>query len=243
MIELIIIVVAAFLLFGLTLWKRRLPSPLREIPAFTQLKRALGSSVEDGKRLHLSLGRGSLLDSSGASALAGLALLRNVSERASVGDRPTVASAGDAALGLLSQDALQAGHRAAAAEKSYRQTQGRVAGLSPFSYAAGAMQIPQNENVSTTILAGHLGAEAALLADSAERWGVELIGASDNLEGQAVLFAETRQALIGEELFAANAYLNDAPAHAASLTVQDIFRWLIIFALAGGSAAKLIGIF
>ncbi|MCZ2128122.1 MAG: hypothetical protein LC099_10165 [Anaerolineales bacterium] len=243
MIALTIILVAAFLLLGLTLWKKRSPSPLREIPAFDEMTRSLDLSVEDGKRLHLSLGRGDLLNSSGASALAGLALLRSVAERASVGDKPPVASSGDAALGLLSQDTLRAGYQAASADDAHSQNQGRVTGLSPFSYAAGAMSIPQSEDVSTTMIFGHLGAEAALLADSVERSGANLIGASDHLEGQAVLFAETRNALVGEELFAANAYLNADPSHDASLTLQDIFRWLIILALLGGSAAKFLGMF
>ena len=58
-----------------------------------------------------------------------------------------------------------------------------------------------------------------------------------------MLYASSPDALIGEELFAAGAYLDLDPAHAASLTVQDIFRWLIILALLGGAAAKFVGVF
>ncbi|MBI2331578.1 MAG: hypothetical protein HYU84_05345 [Chloroflexi bacterium] len=242
MIALAILVVAAFLLFVITLWKRRSPAHLREIPAFTKLTHAVGLSIEDGKRLHVSLGHGSLLDARGGSALAGLALLRSVAERTSVSDMPSVASAGDAALGLLTQDTLQAGYQAAGVEDAYVHTMGRVTGLTPFSYAAGAMQIPQNENVSTNIIIGHVSSEAGLMTDAAERNNIKLIGASDNLAGQSVLFVNTEDPLIGEELFAAGAYLNSDPTHAASLTVQDIFRWLIILALLGGAAAKFVGV-
>ncbi|HND48019.1 MAG TPA: hypothetical protein PLL95_05620 [Anaerolineales bacterium] len=241
MTALAILGVAAFLLLSLTLWKRRSPSYLREIPAFTKLAHSLGLSIEDGKRLHISLGHGSLLDARGGSAFAGLALLRNIAERTSVSDMPAVASAGDPTLGLLSQDTLQAGYQAAGVEDAYVHTTGRVTGLSPFSYAAGAMQIPQNENVSTNIVIGHLGAEAGLITDAAERNNIKLIGSSDNLVGQSILFANTQDPLIGEELFAAGAYLNEDPAHAASLTVQDIFRWLIILILLGGAALKFLG--
>ena len=241
MTALAILGVAAFLLLSLTLWKRRSPSYLREIPAFTKLAHSLGLSIEDGKRLHISLGHGGLLDAHGGSAFAGLALLRNIAERTSVSDMPAVASAGDPTLGLLSQDTLQAGYQAAGVEDAYFHTTGRVTGLSPFSYAAGAMQIPQNENVSTNIVIGHLGAEAGLITDAAERNNIKLIGSSDNLVGQSILFANTQDPLIGEELFAAGAYLNEDPAHAASLTVQDIFRWLIILILLGGAALKFLG--
>jgi len=240
-IELIIIVVSAFLLFVIALWKRRSPARLREIPALTQLYRTLGLSMEEGTRLHISLGYGGLLDAHGGSALAGLAALRHIAERTSVSDMPSVASAGDAALGLLAQDTLQAGYQAAGAEDLYVPTAGRVTGFSPFGYAAGAMNISQNENVSTNIMIGHFGPEAALLTEASDRENVPVIGASDELVGQAVLFAATQDALIGEELFATGAYLGAGATHLASLTVQDILRWLVILVLLGGATAKFLG--
>jgi len=241
-IELIILVVSTILFFIITLWRRKSPAKLREIPAFARLQRMLGLSVEDGTRLHVSLGYGSLLDMRGGSALAGLAMLRHIAERTSVSDKPPVASAGDPVLGLLAQDTLQASYRAAGVEELYSHTTGRVAGLSPFGYAAGAMHIPQNENVSVNIMIGHFGPEVALLADASERENVTIVGASDNLAGQAVLFANTQDALIGEELFSAGAYLGAGASHLASLTVQDILRWLIILTLLGGAVAKFLRI-
>jgi hypothetical protein len=71
---------------------------------------------------------------------------------------------------------------------------------------------------------------------------VGAIGASDDVVGQAVLFAGTQESLIGEELFAAGAYLGSGASHTASLTVQDILRWLVIIALLGGAFAKFAGI-
>lgn len=242
MIALIILAFAAFLLLAVTLWKRKSPAKLRDIPAFTRLYRSLGLSIEDGTRLHISLGHSSLLDARGGSAFAGLAMLRIIAERTSVSDMPAVASAGDPPLGLLTQDTLQAGYQAAGVEELYVPTTGRVTGLSPFSYAAGAMYIAQNENVSTNIIIGHFGPEAALLTEASDRENVTVIGASDNLNGQAILFASAQDTLIGEELFAAGAYLGAGASHAASLTVQDILRWLTIIVLLGGAAAKFLGV-
>ena len=242
-LELAILAVSAILLLTITLWKRKSPAKLRDIPALTRLFRTLGLSVEDGTRLHISLGRGSFLDSRGGSGLAGLAVLRYIAERTSVSDEPAVASAGDPALGLLAQDTLQAGYQAAGVEELYVPTTGRVTGLTPFGYAAGAMNISQNENVSTNIMLGHFGPEAALLAEASDRENITVIGASDDLAGQAVLFANTQDALIGEELFAAGAYMGAGASHTASLTVQDILRWAIIVALLGGAFAKFAGIF
>lgn len=242
MISLIILISSAALLLVITIWKRKSPAKLREIPAFTQLCRTLGLSVEDGTRLHVSLGHGSLLDARGGSALAGLAMLRIIAERTSASDKPVVASAGDPALGLLTQDTLQAGYQAAGVDELYVPTMGRITGLSPFGYAAGAMHISHNEEVSANIMVGNFSSEVALLAEASDRENVTMIGASDNLTGQAVLFANTQDALIGEELFAAGAYLNAGTSHTASLAVQDILRWLVIAALLGGAFAKFVGI-
>src|SRR5262245_22485351 len=165
MIGLGLLLLATVLLLGLTLWRRRSPATLRVIEAYERLNKSVGIAVENGTRLHISLGRGNLFTARGGSALAGLAMLRRLTERTSVSDRPPIVTSGDASLTILSQDTLQSGYRAAAAEEQYRFSTGRLTGLSPFSYAAGAMPIIRDENVSTNIFIGDFGNEAALLTE------------------------------------------------------------------------------
>jgi hypothetical protein len=243
LIELGILGASALLLFVITLWKRRSPGIVRELPALMRLYRAIGLSVEDGTRLQVSLGHGSLLKARGGSALAGLAALRLIAERTSVSDQPAVASTGDPILGLLTQDTLQAGYQAAGVDELYVPTSGRITGFGPFGYVAGAMPITSNENISANILLGHFGAEVGLLAESSERESVTLIGASDDTAAQSVLFVTSQEPLIGEELFAAGAYIGAGSSHMASLTVQDILRWSIVIALLAGAFLKLAGIY
>jgi hypothetical protein len=241
MIGLGILIVAAILLFLLTLWRRRSPATFRPIDAYDRLNREVGLAVENGTRLHISLGRGNLFTSRGGSALAGLAMLRRIAERTSVSDRPPIVTSGDAALTILSQDTSQAGYRAAGAEEQFRVTAGRMTGLSPFSYAAGTIPVTRDENVSANILMGDLGAESALAAEAADRQDASLIAASDNLSAQSIFYASAQDPLIGEELFAAGAYVGAGPSHDASLQVQDVLRWLLILAMLGGGLLKLLG--
>ncbi len=242
-IGLVLVVVAASLLLGLTLIRRKSAPVFREIPAFTRLKRAVGISVEDGTRLHVSLGRGGLQIPHGAPALAGLAMLRHLAEQTSASDKPPVVTSGAGDLAILSRDTLQAGYKAAGAEGFYNPATGRLTGLTPFSYAAGAIPSIRDENVSANILIGHFGPEVALLTDTAERTNSITVAAADDPAAQAVLFASVDDPLIGEELFAAGAYSNAGAAHQAGLQVQDILRAIIILVLLGGSALKLAGIF
>ena len=236
-----VFLVVAVLFVGLTFWRRRSPASLRVIDAYERLNRSVGLAVENGTRLHISLGRGNFLTSRGGSALAGLAMLRRLAERTSVSDRPPIVTSGDASLAILSQDTLQSGYRAAGAEDQYRFTTGRLTGLTPFSYGAGALSTIHDENVSANIVIGDLGAEAALLAEAADRENTSLIAASDDLSAQSMFFASSQEPLIGEELFAAGAYVGAGAPHEASLHVQDILRWLIILAILLGSLLKLVG--
>jgi hypothetical protein len=117
-----------------------------------------------------------------------------------------------------------------------------LTGLTPFSYAAGTIPVARDENVSANVFLGDYGAEAALMADAAERENSTLIAASDSLSAQSIFYATTQDPLIGEELFAAGAYVGAGAVHEASLTVQDILRWLIILAILIGSGLKFMGV-
>ena len=242
MTALIIFLVAAVLLLAFTFFRRKSPAVFRDIEAYERLKHAVGQAVEDGTRLHVSIGRGNLFTSRGGSALAGLAMLRRLSERTSLSDHPPIVSSGDASLAILSQDTLQSGYRAAGAEDQYRFTTGRLTGLTPFAFAAGTMPIISDENVSTNVVIGNLGAESALLAEAVDRENSDLITASDDLPAQSVLYASSHDPLIGEELFAAGAYLGAGASHDASLQVQDVLRWLVILAIIGGALLKIVGV-
>ena len=219
--------------------RRKSPAAFREIPAFAKLRQAVGRVVEDGTRLHVSLGRGALTTPQSASAMAGLTLLRRLAELTSAGDQPPVVTSGDAALAILSQDTLKTASQAAA-QGVYDPTAGRLTGLTPFSYAAGAIPAIRDENISANVFMGNFGVEAALLVDAAERENTFTLAASDNLAAQAVLYASAQEPLIGEELYAAGAYMDAGPVHLASLRVQDILRWLIIVVILIGALVQLL---
>jgi hypothetical protein len=242
MMGLILVLIAAVLLLGLTFIRRKSMPTFREIPPFARLKRSIGISVESGTRLHVSLGRGGLQTPQAAPGLAGLTMLRQLAEQTSASDKPPVVSSGVADLAILSQDTLQAGYKAAGAEELYDPATGRLTGLTPFSFAAGAIPVIKDEDVSANIFIGHFGPEIALLTDAAERTASPSIAAAVDPSAQALIYASADEPLIGEELFAAGAYNNAGSAHQASLQMEDILRWVVILVLLVGSALALVGI-
>ena len=236
-----IVFIAACIILAVAYVRRKSPPTFREISSFARLRRGVGRAVEDGRRLHVALGHGNLTTPQSGADFAGLSMLSRLAELTSASDQPPIATSGDAALSLLSQDTLQAAGQIAS-RGVYEATNSRLTGLSPFSYAAGALPVIRDENVSTNVLIGHFGLEAALLTDAADRENAFALAASDNLAAQAVMYASSQDTLIGEEVFAAGAYVDAGPFHAASLTAQDILRWIIIGLMVFGALLKLVGL-
>lgn len=240
-----LVFVILFTILMILFWvreRKRPPQNLRAIQAFARLKRGIGLAVEAGQRLHLSLGHGGITGQPSASAFVGLSLLQRAARASSNSDRPPVATSGEAAQALLSQDTLRSVYRANSVESQFDPHSAQLSGLTPFSYAAGTLPVVYDQQVSVNILTGSFGSEVALIADAAERTGSVSLGGSENLSAQAVLYAAVQEPLIGEELFAAGAYVQAGPMHAASLKSQDLLRWLLIGALLAGAALKLVGL-
>jgi len=240
---LVLVVAGVILLVVLSLpRKTRRGRDLRDIPGFRRLRRAIGLSVEEGSRLHVSLGKSSPANANGAASLAALAALERVARMNSLGDRPPIATSGDGVLAILSQDTLKASYRLANAAELYDPDRGRLGGATPISYIAGALPLTSTEHVATHLLVGSFGPEVALITEAAERRGALSLAVTDSLPAQAALYATAGESLIGEELFAVSAYLRAGAAHTASLRVQDIFRLVVIGAMILGALLKLLRI-
>ncbi len=241
-IALILVLISAGLIFLFSLPRFRNYRVFRSFSAFEGLRRAIGLAVENGSRIHVSLGKGSLTQNTGASGLSGLVTLGRIAQISSISDRPPIATSGDGTLAILSQDTLKAAYRATNNLELYDPDRGLLAGPTPLSYVAGTLPIAAAENISTHILTGNFGPEIALLVEGAEKNSAFTLGASNSLSAQAALYASAQEPLIGEELFAIPAYLNAGPAHSASLMVQDVLRWGVIAVLVIGSILKFLGI-
>ncbi|HUF39036.1 MAG TPA: DUF6754 domain-containing protein [Anaerolineales bacterium] len=237
------LVVFVILIAGFTVYERTRKGGrnLREIPAVARLIHAIGLAVEDGTRLHVALGASDMTGEGAAPALAGLAILDRVARTASISDAPPVVTSGDGALSVLSQGVLAGAYRETGAGKLHDPSLARLVGTTPFSFAAGAMPVIHDEQVSATLMTGHFGPELALITEAADRTNGFTLAGTDSLAGQAVLYAAAQEPLIGEELFAAGAYLRAGLVHTASLRAQDVFRWLIIAGILAGGAVKLFG--
>ncbi len=219
------------IIFSSKKFRMKFPPLFRKLTAAVKLRRAIGLAVEDGTRIHVSLGSGSLVDPSNPSALVGLSTLNRIGQMASTSDLPPMCTSGSGDLQILSQDVLRGNAIETYTLGQFDPTLARMTGVTPFSYAIGAVESIQDSGTSANVFMGDFGAEVGLLCDGAEKQNSYNIAGSNSIIAQSIFFALADDALIGEELYALPAYLGAQATHQASLRVQDIFRFVIILIL------------
>jgi hypothetical protein len=230
---LVVVLAAGWLMFVFSVLARRkrFQIPLRSIQVFHRLQRSIGLAVEDGRRIHVSLGNSRLTSDTNASAWLGLSTLERLAQMSMASDLPPLATSGAGALSLLTQDTLRAICRRGNALGQFSPSSGRLAGVTPFSYMAGTLPMIRDERISTHVMVGNYGSEVALLCEAAEQENAFVLAASDDLAAQAVIYGIVQESLIGEELFAIPAYLQAGTMHCASVRTQDFLRWIVIVVL------------
>ncbi|MFN2131383.1 MAG: DUF6754 domain-containing protein [Anaerolineae bacterium] len=243
LVALVIVLGIACLLWWFT-WKARDTSrgarslvqrfPFRRIRAFEALSKLLDVSIERGKIAHVSLGDTGIGGSRTATILSGLTILRYIAERgAAVGSAPTVTVA-DPTLLFVAQDVVHDAHKRVGRAAGYHPTDVQLIAPNSTAYAIGAVEVIRDESVATNVMTGPFGDEYLLLAEPGAQRGIAQVAGSDSLNAQPYMSATADPLLIGEELFAAGAYLTDRPEHKASLWIQDILRLLIVAAIVIG---------
>jgi hypothetical protein len=162
------------------------------------------------------------------ASLAALSVLESLTTDAKSSDKPLRVTTGDGSLYVagvdISRKAMSKG--GAAGGDAEAEPQFIASDADPMAYAAGVSDIVRRENLGSNLIIGRIGAELAIIAEAAERGELEQIIGSDDLSALAVSIPITDDIILGEELYAAAAYLHGEPAHIASLQLQDILRIL-----------------
>lgn len=206
---------------------------LRPLLGFTALKTQSGRAVETGRSAHFSLGRGSLVTSASPVSIAALTALDYLTEDSCASDVPPLITSGDGTLHLAAQDSLRGAFRKARRSEEYKPALARFLASSEFAsaYAAGATDVIDNEHLGSNLLIGRYGSEVAIIAEAGARNELQQVIGTDDPTALALAMATTDKVLIGEELYAAGAYLKGEPAQFATLLLQDILRIIAILGI------------
>lgn len=212
---------------------RRRQRGLRAIPAYEHLPLLIGAAIEADRPMHLSFGGAGIGGENTVLSLVSAELFYQIAQRAATGETAPLFTMSDPTAIPLAQDTLRRAYFSRNRIERYDggSIQWYPSGPQSLAFAAALTAVQHNDRVISNVLAGSFGAEMALVLDAATRRDVTSIATSDRLDGQAVAFAMSDYPLIGEEVFAAGAYLQGSGSQLGGVAATDVLRWLLILFL------------
>lgn len=245
---LVVILIIVFLILFFATWagiERGRQLNLRFLPPFKRVRTIVQDSVETGKRVHFSPGTGGLNGQKGtAEALSGVTTLGAVAQIAARSKSYITITTNDALVNLTAKDTTFAEYNQAGRIDDYNPSNVQLLTQHDnLAYIGGVSAFLANGNVGGSIMIGRFGAEYMLAGDVASKNNIAQVAGSTQLEAipLMLLSAGHENTLIGEEVYAAPAYLGREPAQMASLQAQDIIRVLLIIAMIAGIIAATLG--
>ncbi|MBI5877526.1 MAG: hypothetical protein HZB53_07745 [Chloroflexi bacterium] len=240
--------VPAFAALWVVLWAwvgRGLSPELRKISAYETIRRTVAEAAEDGRPVHLALGTAGIADAQAMETVSALNVLDFMSRQSSAALNMPVVTTGHASTLLVAQEIMsrpfvERDHLAQFDPLSARFIGGGD-GDPGAAYAAGVCELLDRRGVAANFMLGRFGDEYLLASESATRSGIPQVAGSGNPVALPLMALATRDVLLGEDLFAAGAYLSRGAAAIASLATQDIARWLIIAGIIALAAARTLG--
>ncbi|MDB5081764.1 MAG: hypothetical protein JWP00_3688 [Chloroflexi bacterium] len=245
-----LIVLIAFLIFFFGAWSRIEQQGhrpvLRALRPLVRLKSLIGQSAETGKGLYYSPGSGGLNDQPGAAeTLSSLTTLSAVSRGAARSGASLQVSANDTLSYLAAQDVVQAEYAGAGRLDDFDPHNVRfVTQQDRLAYIAGVESSLDEEAISGSVMLGRFDSEYLLAGERANQLDIPQVAGSSRVEAMPLMLASAgpESTLLGEEIYAAPAYLSRRPALLASVGAQDALRMLIILAIILGVIAASTGL-
>lgn len=198
-----------------------LPIPeIRKIPGLEAIDEALGRATEMGKPVHYSPG----MSGFGSEMYAGLAVLSYVAKMAAQYDTRLIVTTRRPYIHPVASDIVKQAYLEAGRPDAFNPEDIRYVSEWQFSYTAAVMGIFQREKPAANLMIGYWMAEALVLAEAGAQAGCIQIGANTNIFQIHFFIVTCDYTLIGEELFAASAYLSKDPMLTGTVVAQDMLK-------------------
>jgi len=206
---------------------------LRKIAGLDAIDDALGRATEMGRPVLFVNGLGSM-DS--LSNIASVNILGRVARRVAEYDTALVATTPDPVVLSVSQEVVREAFTEVGRPDRYNPDCVRMAATGQFPYVMAVGGIMLRERPATHLFMGAYGAESLILAETGASTGAIQIAGTDSYPQLPFFVTACDYTLMGEELYAASAYLSREPRLLGSLRGQDFGKAIIGAGLLSGSA-------
>jgi hypothetical protein len=212
---------------------------IRRIAGLEAVDEAIGRATEMGRPILYLTG---LHGVSSISTLAGLNILSRVARRAAEYDTPLIIPGYDPFVMVVEREIVKGAHMDAGRPDTYREDNIYFVSESQFAYVAAVNGIMLRERPAAIFYMGYFYAESLILAETGGSTGAIQIAGTDAEHQLPFFIAACDYTLIGEELYAASAYLSREPLLLGSLKGQDWSKLALMAALVIGIVLESFGI-
>ncbi len=198
---------------------------IRRIPGLNAIDEAVGRATEMGKPILMVPG---LSDPVNAIAVQAINICSYVTKTAAKFSNPIIMCAYSASMYTLAQEVIRDVYQQEGVPERFDPDSVRYISDRQFAFAAGVSGIIHREQTAATFFLGEFYAESLIFAETANSIGAIQVASSTEATQTPFFIAACDYVLIGDEFYAASAYLTREPVLVGSLIGQD---WSKVFAI------------
>ena len=237
--NLLLVLLFGAVVFGSIRAAKRREIFLRRIPGLDAVDEAIGRATELGKPILYLTGAG---DMSEPSTIAAAVILGRVAKRVAAYETDLLVPHRDPIVMAVCQEITKQSYLEAGKPDVYKEDSNFFITTDQFSYTAAVDGIMLRRKPAANFFMGSYFAEALLLTETGASTGAIQIAGTDS-DHQLPFFVTTCDyTLIGEELYAASAYLSREPVQLGTLRGQDLGKGFILVVLALGTLLATVGV-
>ncbi len=234
----LMVLFSTLVLMAIAQAKRRPAIFLRRIAGLDAVEEAIGRATEMGRPILYLTGSD---DMSSLSTIAATVILGQVAKRTAAYDTQLKVPHRDPIVMAVCQEIVKEAYLEAGRPDAYREGSNFFITTDQFSYTAAVDGIMLREGPAANFFMGFYYAEALLLAETGAATGAIQIAGTD-ADLQLPFFITTCDyTLIGEELYAASAYLSREPVLVGTLRGQDQGKAFLLISMVVGTVLATIG--
>ncbi len=212
---------------------------LRKIPGLEAVDEAIGRATEMGRPILYVPGLSTIDD---IATIASLNILSHVTKKAAEYETPIIVPNRNPVVYTVAREVIKEAYTTVGRPDLFNPDNVFYVTDSQFGYAAAVCGIMVREKPATNFLMGMFWAESLLLAETGAATGAIQISGTDAITQLPFFIVACDYTLIGEELYAASAYLSKEPLLMATLKGQDWMKFILGVLITVGSVLGLFGI-
>jgi len=200
----------------------------RTIAGLNAIEEAIGRSTEMGKGVLYVPG---VQDIDDIQTIASMIILGNVARMTAKYETPLYVPANSPAVYTVADEVVKGAYTDAGRADAYRADQVRYITSEQFAYVAAVNGMMLRERPAANLLLGAFFAESLLLAETGHETGAIQIAGTANVHQLPFFVVACDYTLIGEEYYAASAYLSKDSRLLGSLKASDTIKILLVITI------------